>query len=105
MTSHTCLVLILAFGMHDLKFSKLFPIANWKHLSESTHSSQACNEAAARYRDNLHVTHAIGMIPGYAFMNGEMWRSAVIHGMHVTGIKDPGIMPLTNPSRDGILRP
>ena len=89
MTWIASVALILAFGMHDLKFPRLFPIANWENLSSSTYVSKACNEASVRYRDNLYITHAIGMIPGNAFMNGEMWQRAVTHGMKIAAKEDP----------------
>ncbi len=75
--------------MHDLRFPELFPIRDWSHLAEQVQGNQACREAASRYRQNLYITHAIGMIPGYAFMNGELWRSAVLHGMKAAGKEDP----------------
>src|SRR4051812_49321886 len=75
--------------MHDLQFSNLFPILRWDHLTKRSYTFKACSDAAAKFTVNMGITHAMGMIPGYAFMNGEVWKSAVLHGMAVIHTDDP----------------
>lgn len=75
--------------MHNLKFDKLFPIAPWTSLADRRYVFECCNTAADAYREEIGMTHSLGMIPGYAFMNGELWRDSVLHGMKEVGTDNP----------------
>ncbi len=67
--------------MHDLKLRNLFPIANWEQESQLQFKSPACSVSALSYRDSLHLAHALAMVPGYSFMNGEIWGTALVRAM------------------------
>ena len=76
MTSHTCLTLILVLGMHNLQFKDLFPIPRWGHNAQSNYMINACRKSALTYSANIRRAHSLTLIPGHAFMDGEIWKDA-----------------------------
>jgi len=101
MTSHTCALLVVTFGMHNLEFAKLFPILKWGDNAQSNYMSTACSDAARSYRANVRRVHSLGLIPGHAFLDGEGWKDAC----NKTESEMPGVDPNSEPfsSRAGKL--
>ena len=81
--------LILAFGMHDLKFGELIKFRNWKAERERVFRSEACNKANATFGENCQLIETVTMVPGYAFMNGEDWGISVVRAMKDLNSIDP----------------
>ncbi len=64
--------------MHNLEFEKLFPIAVWmKDNALGYYHSKACRTAGASYMINVGRVHALALIPGHAFLDGEGWKGAM----------------------------
>ena len=69
--------------MSDLDFPAVIRFANVKGLVNQTYNFPCCTKLAATYWSNLSRTHALALIPGYAFMSGETWMQACIETHHI----------------------
>ena len=80
--------------MKQLNLAKGCEIAAWDHLIKQRLKFKACKRAAKNYTSNLTRAHAISMLPGYAFQNGEYWGISVCAAMKDLGSSDntdPGV--------------
>ena len=76
MTWFAHIALRLAFGMHTLEFAGLFPIRKWGLNKQSNYMTKACHNSGAFYTSNIRRVHSLTLIPGHAFMDGEIWKDA-----------------------------
>jgi hypothetical protein len=75
--------------MHALQLDKLFPVTNWVSISEVRYQSEACNQSAIAFTERIQEVHALSMVPGYSFMNGENWGISLVRAMKELGILNP----------------
>jgi len=77
--------------MHDLKIYELFENASKlrKRIPDAGFQFRACQHAFTNFVINIGLGNSLSMLPAYAFMNGENWRSAVLEAMKEAGTGDP----------------
>jgi len=82
--------------MHKLKIIALYPEAGWGLPKVKSYASYVCTRAESVFRANMDVMETLGMVPGYAFMNGEDWGISVIQAMNTVKAANPGrdVLPL-----------
>ena len=74
--------------MHDLEFNKLFPVRPWHTQAQANYMSVACEKSAEWYQSNVRRVHALALVPGHIFMDGEEWGIAYTKAMAELGISD-----------------
>lgn len=63
--------------MHKLNIVALYPDEGWQLPKLRPYFSDVCRTAESIFDANISVLEGVGMVPGYAFMNGENWGVAL----------------------------
>ena len=75
--------------MHPLNIAALFPEEGWKFPKVIAYKSPVCVNTDKVFYGNMMVVQTLGMVPGYAFMNGEDWGISVVRAMNELGSLNP----------------
>lgn len=75
--------------MHPLKFDALFPFVSTPTPAPLLSVFSGGREALRIFDYNFGLVIALGMVPGYSFMNGELWHLATMEAAFELKITDP----------------
>lgn len=84
--------------MQNLNITALFPDVD-TYPKIISYRSPVCVKAESVFRNNMGIVETLGMVPGYAFMNGEEWNKATQEAMRLAECddpKNPRVVKLTN---------